>query len=134
VRGWAVRAALFGVALAGAAAFGGQQYADAREKKRLVAEALTGGNAMRGSALYRSFGCGACHAMESRGLPQGQVGPELSGLRERAYIAGRLPNRPENLIRWIADPFAVDPQTAMPDLGVAPDQARDLAAYLYWDS
>ena len=93
-----------------------------------------GGDVMRGSALYRSFGCGACHAMESRGLHQGQVGPELSGFRERACIAGRLPNRPDNLVRWIADPQTVDPETAMPYLGVSSGEARDLAAYLYWDT
>ena len=57
--------------------------------------------------------------------------PTLAGLAGRMYIAGLLPNSPENLIRWIEDPTAIDPQTAMPDVGVTPSDARDIAAYLY---
>ena len=49
----------------------------------------------------------------------------------RAYIAGQLPNQPENLIRWLVDPQAIEPGTAMPDLDVTPELARDIAAYLY---
>jgi hypothetical protein len=47
------------------------------------------------------------------------------------YIAGQLSNDPQNLLRWIQDPQAVEPGTAMPDLGVGPEVARDMAAYLY---
>jgi cytochrome c len=46
-------------------------------------------------------------------------------------IAGELPNSPDNLVRWIKDPKAVEPGTAMPDLGLTDDEARDVAAYLY---
>lgn len=46
-------------------------------------------------------------------------------------IAGELPNSPDNLIRWIENPTAVEPKTAMPNLGVTSDQAHDIAAYLY---
>jgi cytochrome c1 len=53
------------------------------------------------------------------------------GLRGYIDIAGRLPNQPENLIRWIAHPQSVDPQTAMPDPGISEDEARHVAAYLY---
>ena len=49
----------------------------------------------------------------------------------RAYIAGQLPNDPENLVRWIQDPQGVEPGTAMPNLGVTAAVARDMAAYLY---
>ena len=35
------------------------------------------------------------------------------------------------MVRWITDPPAVDPLTAMPDFGVTPAQAADMAAYLY---
>ena len=47
------------------------------------------------------------------------------------YIAGELPNSPENAIRWIRDPKRVEPGTVMPDLGVTTAEARDIAAYLY---
>jgi cytochrome c len=59
------------------------------------------------------------------------VGPPLTMFARRAYIAGQLSNEPNNLIRWIRDPQAVEPGTAMPNLGVAPAVARDMAAYLY---
>jgi cytochrome c len=35
------------------------------------------------------------------------------------------------MIRWIRDPRAVDSLTAMPNTGVTPADARDIAAYLY---
>jgi cytochrome c1 len=59
------------------------------------------------------------------------VGPPLSGLGARAYLAGRLENRPENLVRWIINPRSVDPQTVMPNVGVTPHDGRDIAAFLY---
>jgi cytochrome c1 len=49
----------------------------------------------------------------------------------RSYIAGQLVNSPDNLVRWIMDPQGVEPGTAMPNLGVVPVVARDMAAYLY---
>jgi cytochrome c1 len=59
------------------------------------------------------------------------VGPPLSGWAQRSYVAGRLANTPANVARWVADPQAVEPGTAMPDLGVARATARDIAAYLF---
>jgi cytochrome c len=55
----------------------------------------------------------------------------LDRVRELVYIAGVLPNTAENLTSWIADPKEADPRTAMPDLGVTKQEARDIAAYLY---
>lgn len=59
------------------------------------------------------------------------VGPPLTGVGERVYLAGRLENNPSNLMRWIQSPKSVDPQTAMPDLGLSTGEARDVAAYIY---
>jgi cytochrome c1 len=61
----------------------------------------------------------------------GLVGPPLAGIASRAYIAGVLPNAPDNMLRWIRDPKSVDPLTAMPNTGVTPSDARHIAAYLY---
>ena len=36
----------------------------------------------------------------------------------RTMIAGELPNSPDNLVRWLRNPKAVEPGTAMPDLGL----------------
>jgi cytochrome c1 len=34
------------------------------------------------------------------------------------------------MVRWLTSPQAVRPATAMPDLGITPQDARDIAAYL----
>jgi cytochrome c1 len=41
-----------------------------------------------------------------------------------------LPNTPENMVRWLREPQAVNPRSAMPDLGVSEGDARDIAAFL----
>jgi cytochrome c1 len=46
-------------------------------------------------------------------------------------IAGELPNTPNNLVHWIQSPKSVEPNTAMPELGLSEQEARDVAAYLY---
>lgn len=85
----------------------------------------------RGEELIQTYGCGTCHTIPGVRGADGLVGPPLTSFRERGYIAGRLTNTPENLARWIADPQDVDPETAMPDLGVSRSQAEDIAAYLH---
>ena len=35
------------------------------------------------------------------------------------------------MMRWIEAPRVIDPMTAMPNLGVAARDARDIAGYLY---
>lgn len=94
--------------------------------------ALThGGDASHGRALIRSYGCGACHSVPGVRGARATVGPNLQGFASRAYVGGVLPNTPENLMRWLQDPQAVDEKTAMPDLDVSVRDARDIAAYLY---
>ena len=80
-------------------------------------------------ALVR-YGCASCHAIDGVRVGGGRVGPALSGVRYRRFVAGRLPNTPENLVRFIVDPQATSPGTAMPDLGVTEAEARDMVAYL----
>jgi cytochrome c2 len=96
-----------------------------------ASEPLTGGNPRVGEKLIESFGCAACH--EIKGVPQGQsqVGPSLKDIRKSSYVAGVLPNSAGNLMKWIQHPQAINPRTAMPELGVTEAQARDIAAYLY---
>jgi cytochrome c len=96
-----------------------------------AAAALTGGDAKRGSAAIFRYGCGSCHTVQGIPSAHGLVGPPLTGVRDRMYIAGMLPNNPVNMIRWIRDPKAVNPQTAMPKLGVSAQDAQDITAYLH---
>ena len=91
---------------------------------------LPHGDPERGRLLLRQFGCGACHRIPGVADAQGSVGPPLEGVAKRVYLAGVLPNTPELMARWIRTPRAFDPQTAMPDLGVGEEHARDMVAYL----
>jgi cytochrome c len=89
------------------------------------------GNAQHGRELIRSYGCGACHMIPGVHDARGKVGPPLLYFGERTMIAGELPNTPANLTQWIQHPRQVEPNTAMPELGVTQEEANDIAAYLY---
>jgi cytochrome c2 len=91
----------------------------------------TGGDVTRGREAIAASGCGSCHRIPGVENARGEVGPPLSGLARRVIIAGMLPNSSDNMIRWIQDPPSIDPRTAMPNLGVSAQSARDMAAYLY---
>lgn len=93
--------------------------------------AVPGGDAVRGRDALRSYGCVACHSVPGVQAPDSYVGPPLDHWAQRRYIAGRVPNELDVLIEWIQFPQAIDPETAMPVLGVTEEDARDIAAYLY---
>ncbi|MEO7057115.1 MAG: c-type cytochrome [Caldimonas sp.] len=92
---------------------------------------VIGGNAKRGPALIVAYGCAACHTVPGVRGADANVGPPLTRIGDRTYIAGMLRNSPANLVRWIRQPQAVIPGNAMPDMGVTEVDARDIAAYLY---
>ncbi len=88
------------------------------------------GDPQQGPAEMVRYGCGACHVIQGVPQAEGKVGPPLSGLAARGYIAGRLPFSADNLVYWIQKPQEASPGTDMPDLGVTDSAARDMAAYL----
>jgi cytochrome c len=77
------------------------------------------------------YGCGGCHVIPGIRHATGRVGPQLRGFRDQIYIAGVLPNVPENLVLWIMNPKQFNAHTAMPNLDVTEEEARWIAAYLY---
>jgi cytochrome c2 len=94
--------------------------------------AFPGSSAAAGHNAIEAVGCGACHRIGGVQGANGQVGPSLIGIAQRQYIAGgRLTTTPDNLVRWIRDPQAVLPGTAMPNLGIGEGTARNIVAYLY---
>jgi cytochrome c2 len=95
------------------------------------AAALTGGDPSHGPTAMRRYGCVSCHTIPGVRGANATVGPSLAGVARRSYLAGVLPNTPENLVRWIRDPQAIDSLTAMPNTGVNAVDARDIAGYLY---
>ena len=95
------------------------------------AAATTGGDPSRGEAIFIQYGCGSCHGVKHVRKATGMVGPPLDGIAVRAMIAGKLPNQPDNMVKWIRDPQQVTPGTDMPDLHVSQRDARDITAFLY---
>lgn len=87
-------------------------------------------DAGRGKRAVHQYACLACHAIPGLVGANAPVGPPLAGVGSRAIIAGLLPNNPENMERWLRAPRQVNPQSAMPDLGMTERDARDIAAYL----
>lgn len=89
------------------------------------------GDATAGQAVIVEYGCGACHRIP--GIPNAVslVGPPLDNWSRRSFIAGILPNSPDNLASWLEDPDSIRPGTAMPDLGLDAQQIADVVAYLY---
>ena len=90
-----------------------------------------GGNPSTGKETIRRYGCQGCHSIPGIRDASGVVGPPLDHLAQRVYLAGELPNTTENLMHWIQRPHEVHPRTAMPEMGVTDQDARDIAAYLY---
>lgn len=89
-----------------------------------------GGDAARGRVAIQQYACTACHRIPGIVGPTSYTGPVLTDMARRRYIAGVLPNTPENMVRWLRKPQAVNPQTAMPESGLTLEDARDIAAYL----
>jgi cytochrome c1 len=85
----------------------------------------------RGVGAIQVYGCGSCHTIPGVPGAHTTVGPPLTNWANRHYIAGSLSNTPENLIFWIRNPQEVEPGTAMPNMDVTEQDARDIAAYLY---
>jgi len=76
------------------------------------------------------YGCPTCHVIPGVPGAVGKVGPSLDGLAQRSYLAGNLPNTPENLQRWIMHPQHFEPGAAMPEMNVSAQDAGQFAAYL----
>jgi cytochrome c len=89
-----------------------------------------GGDARRGEIALRQYACTTCHRIPGLVEARSDVGPALDGIARRRYLAGRVPNTPENMLRWIVAPESIKPGTAMPNLRVRDADALDMTAYL----
>ncbi|HWL30386.1 MAG TPA: c-type cytochrome, partial [Burkholderiaceae bacterium] len=97
----------------------------------LPEDAVRLGDAGAGKMAIQQYLCATCHVIPGVVGANRHVGPALTGMASRQYIAGVLPNTPANMLRWLRDPTSIDPLTAMPDLGITDRDARDIAAFLY---
>jgi cytochrome c551/c552 len=85
----------------------------------------------RGKVAIDRYGCASCHTIPGIRGAVGLVGPSLDRIASRTYIAGVLQNTHANMLRWIQNPPQVDDKTAMPNLRVNEQDARDIASFLY---
>jgi cytochrome c2 len=88
------------------------------------------GDPSKGQALIQKLGCGSCHDIPGIIGAHGMVGPPLTHMASRQYVAGLLRNTPENMVHWLRFPQKVVPGNAMPNLGLSDRDARQIAAYL----
>jgi cytochrome c len=92
---------------------------------------IVNGDASRGKVAIGRYGCGACHDIPGIRGANGRVGPPLIHWADRRIIAGEVANTPDHLMAWITMPQAIEPGTAMPNMGISEGEARDIATYLY---
>ncbi|WP_246215670.1 cytochrome c oxidase subunit II [Microvirga makkahensis] len=85
----------------------------------------------RGRELFRTGGCGSCHAVRGTEA-NGQFGPDLTHVGSRRTIgAGQFPNNIGTLAGWIANVQHIKPDARMPSYGsLTGEDLRALAGYL----
>ena len=105
--------------------------AGCRANPKKEAARLTGGDPDRGVERIGYYGCGACHTIPGIQGADATVGPTLDHIAVREYLGGHLANTPANMIKWIQKPQEINKDTAMPEMGVTDQDARDIAAHLY---
>jgi mono/diheme cytochrome c family protein len=87
-------------------------------------------DAGRGKRAINQYACVTCHEIPGIVGAHAPVGPSLAGVGSRVMLGGVLPNSPENMVLWLRFPQRAAPLTAMPELGLSAQDARDIAAYL----
>ena len=75
--------------------------------------------------------CVGCHMVQGT-TAQGLVGPDLSHVASKKSIAGGAisPVNEDTLTRWLKNPPAMKPGTAMPNLGLSDEQVHDIVQWL----
>jgi cytochrome c len=86
----------------------------------------------QGKQLVAQKGCGGCHAIPGVAGATGTLGPNLAGVANRPTIAGGAiaHNGQDDLKRWVQNPPAAKPGTAMPNLNLSDAEANSIAAFL----
>lgn len=86
----------------------------------------------QGKQLVAQKGCGGCHAIPGIAGATGTLGPNLAGVANRPTIAGGAVshNGQDDLKRWVLNPPAAKPGTAMPNLNLSDAEATSIAAFL----
>jgi mono/diheme cytochrome c family protein len=83
---------------------------------------LDGASAAEGERLFTERGCRGCHGVKAEEHSVSPRVPNLAGIGSKVT--------PEWLDRWIADPKAYNPDTAMPKVELTDPERHNLVAYL----
>jgi cytochrome c1 len=122
--------ALGAAILVAGAAHGAYLYSSMHDDTSWVRR-VAGGDPARAPELMVANGCAGCHVIPGVPGATGALGPSLGAYADRGFIAGVLPNNAGNLVAWIRRSRDIDPNTAMPNINVADEDARAIAAFLY---
>src|SRR5947209_5170515 len=83
-----------------------------------------------GRSAFLAQSCVNCHRVRGTAA-QGTYAPDLTHLMNRQTLAsGMVPNTPENLRRWVADPQPIKPGCLMPAFGLGDRERDDIVRYL----
>lgn len=83
---------------------------------------LDGASAQEGERLFTERGCRGCHAVKADEQSASPRVPHLAGIGSKVTV--------EWLDRWIADPKAYNPDTAMPKTTLTDEERHHIVAYL----
>ena len=83
-----------------------------------------------GKQVFETQACINCHAIKGT-VGNGRFGPDLTHFGGRDTLAsGAIPNTPENLKAWIANPNDLKPGALMPAMQLDATQLNQVTAYL----
>ena len=83
-----------------------------------------------GRKVFLGQSCVNCHRVAGTGA-EGTHAPDLTHLMSRqTLLTGMVPNTPENLRRWIADPQKIKPGCLMPAFGLSDSDRDAIVEYL----
>jgi cytochrome c oxidase subunit 2 len=83
-----------------------------------------------GKAVFLSQSCVNCHRVRGT-TARGTFGPDLTHLMDRRTLAaGMIPNSPENLRAWVADPQEIKPGCLMPAFVLSDHDREQIVSYL----
>jgi cytochrome c oxidase subunit 2 len=108
------------------------EYAAWIDEAKVRANRFASEETKRGRELFRSLACAGCHTIDRLTGGKFPGAPNLTHVASQQSIVGGLlsPVNEENLRRWISNPPAVKPGTAMPNLGLSEQQVTDLVNFL----
>jgi cytochrome c oxidase subunit 2 len=92
--------------------------------------AVEDANVSSGRSTFLAQSCVNCHRVRGTAA-QGTYAPDLTHLMSRETLAaGMVPNKPEDLRRWVADPQPIKPGCLMPAFGLGDRERDDIVRYL----